>query len=365
MKLNNLNHRNMESESKFMCHRKCPGFILALTTLVVIGFLVPGNCLSQDSVFTFRKTGGSKVNGRITAMSPEGITIGGKTIPADDVRKISFSKEPKEISRARDQMDAGRFADSIEEIGKVQDVSSPLVKQEVDFIKAYSTARLSLGTGSVSPQVAGVAVRDFINQHPDSIHYYPAVEQFGHLLFAFGKPEMAVGNFEKLTQSNWLEYKLRGYFWHGEMLMAMGKYAEAQKSFEALIANRANDDISQSYKLLGKCLQAKAIGMQGDSKAAIATLQGIVRDENPDKKKLFAHLYNALGALHEKEGNSKEAALAYLHTQLLFSSEAEPHSEALYRLALIWRKLEETDRANESLDNLKSAYRNSYWAGKL
>ena len=354
----------MESQSKFMCHIKFPSFVLTLTAILVFGFLAPVS-VAQDSVFTFRKSGSSKASGRITAMSPDGITIGDTTVPVDDVRKVSYSGEPREISRARGQVEAGRFADSIEEIGKVKPTGNPMIDQEIDFIKAYATARLSLRAGTVTAQVAGKAIRDFINTHPQSYHIYPATEQYGHLLFAFGKPDLAAKQFELLTQSKWLEYKLKGHFLHGEMMMELGKFPDAQKSYEALLANQENDDLSQYYRLLGKCLQAKAIGMQGDPKAAIVTLQGIVRDENPDNKKLFAYLYNALGLLQEKSGNDKEAALAYLHTQLLFATEAEPHSEALYRLALTWRKLEETDRANESADNLKSAYRNSYWAGKL
>ncbi len=66
-----------------------------------------------------------------------------------------------------------------------------------------------------------------------------------------------------------------------------------------------------------------------------------------------------------QEGNLKEAATAFLHTELLFAQEIEPQAEALYQLALIWPKLNQTDRASRAREGLKSRYRNSYWANKL
>ena len=91
----------------------------------------------------------------------------------------------------------------------------------------------------------------------------------------------------------------------------------------------------------------------------------MIKTENSDDKLLFAHIYNALGAAYEKAGKFKEASRAYLHTDLLFASVLEAHAESLYHLAILWPKLEQTDRAARARDTLKARYRNSYWAGKL
>ena len=80
---------------------------------------------------------------------------------------------------------------------------------------------------------------------------------------------------------------------------------------------------------------------------------------------LFAQIYNALGDVQAKAGRLKEAMMAYLHTQLLFASEPDSHAEALFHLAEIWPQLEQTDRANQSRETLKSRYRNSFWARSL
>jgi Flp pilus assembly protein TadD len=98
---------------------------------------------------------------------------------------------------------------------------------------------------------------------------------------------------------------------------------------------------------------------------ATQTLNELIATESAENSLLFANLYNALGSVYEKAGQLKEARTAYLHTNLLYASEPDEHAEALYHLALIWPQLEETDRANEARDTLKTRYRNSYWAGKL
>ena len=339
-----------------------------LSLILLIASAIPSMVLAQDAVFKVRTArGSSKVSGKITEVSAEGVTIDGELVPAADIKKVVFSKEPTELDRARDQMESGRYADAIEELEKIKSpVGSAMVQQEIDFIKAYSTSRISLLGGNITPQVAGKEIGKFITTYKDaSYHLAPAIEQYGKLIYAFGKPEVAVREFNRLTQSSWPEYQLRGHFQLGKTLTELGRYDEAELSFDAILAEESNDDVTQTYKLLATCEKARLAGIQGNLEAAKKVLEGIIRDENPDKKRLFAHLYNALGATYEQAGKLKEAATAYLHTELLFASESEPHSEALYRLALIWPKLEQTDRANRARDTLKSRYRNSYWAGKL
>lgn len=323
--------------------------------------------LAQDAVFRIKTGGGnSKVSGKITKISPDGITVDGELVPASEIKKPVFGREPGEISRARDQMEAGRYADCIDELKKISDSSlSKRIQQEIDFLNAYSTSQISLRGGNIAPMTAGKEVGRFLQEHGDSFHLYPMIEQYGKLIWAFGKPELAVAEFEKLTNCSWLEYQLKGNFYKGQILIELGQFAEASAAFDTILATESNDDISQAFRLFAKCEKARANGLAGGAAEARQVIEGIIRDENPDNKRLFAYLYNALGSVFEKSGQLKEAARAYLHTELLFATEPEPHAEALYRLALIWPQLEETDRANRARDTLKSRYRNSYWAGKL
>jgi len=79
---------------------------------------------------------------------------------------------------------------------------------------------------------------------------------------------------------------------------------------------------------------------------------------------LFAHIYNAIGAIHKEAESLKEARDAYLHTQLLFGSVEDPAAEALYQLSKIYVTLNDTKRAGEVKRELQTKYRNSYWVGK-
>ncbi len=343
------------------------GLRLLTSGIVVLVFgLIATITHAQDAVYKYRDGGRtSKVSGKISDVTPNGVTIGGAEIAAFEIKKVIYGKEPTEVERARSQMESGRFADAIEELGKIPNRLPKPIQEEVDFIKAFSNSQISLRGGNVTPKVAASEVKSFIEAHPTSFHLFPMIDQFAKLAFAAGIPNVAETEFKKLKSATWPEFKLKGLFNAGQMQIELGKLAEAKASFEAIQAIESNDDLTQTYKLLSDCELARLVGLQGDAVAAQKALEKIIKDENPDNKKLFAHLYNALGSVHEKADRKKEAARAYLHTELLFASESEAHAEAVYRLAKIWPLLEETDRANRARETIKTRYRNSYWATKL
>ena len=335
--------------------------------LIFATFALPASLAqAQDTLYKFRDDGrASKVNGRITKVTANGVTINGNKVPSALIQKVTYGKEPLEVGRARDQMESGRYSDAIEELKKIKANVGPKVKQEIEYIQAYSTAQISLRGGSVTPKSAATTVKRFIDSNTNSFHLVPAKDQFARLAFAAGLPDTAEKEFKKLQASPWVEYKLKGYFHAGQMQIQLGKLDQAEASFKSISGVESNDNISQTYKLLAKCELAKIAGLKGNADAAQKQLEEIIKNEDSDNKKLFAQLYNALGAVHQKAGRLKEASRAYLHTELLFASEAEAHAEALYHLVPIWTQLEDTDRANRARNLLKSRYRNSFWASKL
>lgn len=204
-----------------------------------------------------------------------------------------------------------------------------------------------------------------MNQHPDSYHTIPVTELLGQLLLAIGRMDLAEAEFAKLAGSDWPEFQLLGYFRRGEAQLLQNKAKEAEQSFAAILGLDANDQTAQQYKLLARCQQAKATALCGEPDAALAVVEKIIQEENPDNMQLFAYAYNAKGICHLQSDQIKDAALAFLFTELLCSTAREPHAEALYYLTQIWPKLEDTDRTNRAKEALKSRYRNSFWASKL
>jgi len=154
-----------------------------------------------------------------------------------------------------------------------------------------------------------------------------------------------------------------GQFLHGRMMAVLGQTANANTDFEGILKQTSNSDTSRQYKLLARCELARIEGLTGNT-AALAKLNQLIRDESDENTELFAHIYNAIGAIHEKSGSLKEARDAYLHTQLLFGSVEDPAAEALYRLSKIHIALKDSKRASQVKRELQTKYRNSYWAKK-
>lgn len=332
--------------------------------LAVVG--ATSNASGQDSVFIIKPDGkAGKANGTIEAIDPEGITVDGNVVPSDQIRKISIGREPTEMGRARDQFESGQYADCLDQLSKIDEQpSNEFVVADIDFMKAYSTAQISLGGGSVAPDEAGRQVQAFLNKHPKSYHLYPALEKYGELIFAFGRADLAAAEFKKMQSAKWTEYRLKGHLHYSRMMQISGNTAEAIKSCDAILKETGSDDYTQTYKVLAEVEKTKLGGLAGDN-SALKTLERIVGENNSENTLLFAHINNAIGAVKMKTGDNKGARNAFLKTQLLYSAAREQHAEAIFHLAKLWPTLGDNDRANEARELLKSQYRNSYWAKTL
>jgi TolA-binding protein len=343
------------------------GIVFVAATLFLLLATVPA--VAQDAVFKFAIGEGRKarrVTGKITKVDPSGVTIGKEKVPASEIRRISLDDEPNSLARIHDQMNAGQFASALEAVEKITDAPArPLMQQELSFIRAYASARISLTSGEITAKDAGSQIKSFLTKYPDSFHTYPAIEQYGLLIYSFGNLEAAANEFAKLQKADWLEYKLKGYFWRGRMMSLLGNGDAAAKDFAAILAESGTDDLTKQYQKLAACLKARELGVGGDPEGGLAVLNQIREKEGHANSQLFAYTYNSLGVIHEKQGNLKQASVDFLHTPLLFGVEADAHAEALYRLSQLWPQLSKPGRANEAREELQARFRNSYWARKL
>ena len=341
-------------------------FKISKTLVVSASFalaLMANQALAQDAVYIAKVGGGTtRVTGEISGVTPEGVTIDGRNIAASEVSRIAIGKEPSAINRIREQMLGGQYAEclaGIDKLGKVPD--EPLLQQEVAFMKAYSSARLCLTQGTITAEVAGRIVGDFLKSAPNSLHLYPAIEQYGRLIYAIGKPDVAAKQFDRLRTAKWEEYRMRGQFLHGRMMSVLGDNEKAKVDFQQILQQSSSSPEADRFKLLARTEQARVDGITGDAAASLKELDSLIKSESDDNAELFAHIYNAKGAIYEKAGDLKEARDAFLHTQLLFGNVEDPAAEALSRLAKIFVELKDSKRANDSKRELRSKYRNSYW----
>ena len=329
---------------------------------------LPSMTYAQGGDAVYRASGGAgstKVSGKVVDMSPAAVVIESKgsrnSIPASEVRNVVYAGQSSLIARAAEKIKSGNFAEVIEDVGRVPDKGNPFITHELAFLKAYAEGNLAL-QGTLGAREAGTSLNNFLAKYKKSYHFVPATELKGRLLYSLKFLDLAAADFKILTESQWPEYVIKGQYNLAKVELAKDNFDQVITQCDQIISSTNNDDVTQQYQLLAKCLKAKAQCLSGNPGSAENDLKEIINVENPDNQALFAAAYNALGVCYFKSDQLKEAREKFLMTHLLMYSESESHAEALYYLAQIWPKLDNTDEANKVRELLKSRYRNSYWA---
>lgn len=351
----------MQLKSSFS-NRAIRIFVGAAALLAVA--VLTSDCLAQkDTVFL---NSGSPVRGKVQNIDAEQLQVDERTINVRDVKKVNLTSEPRELRRAKENIASDQFENAWSDLQKIaQPPRDPMVLQEYDYAKAFVMGKLALGGGQVTTREAGTAIRDFVNKYPNSFRLYPTVDLYGKLLTNINRLDLAEVEFQKLAASNWPRYQLKGLFDLAQAQMLMEKYEESKANFVKLQQHELNTPLAQQFKLMAKCQLAKIDAKQGNVDNAIQVVEQIIKTESADNKQLFALCYNTLGTCNLQKNELRGAAIAFLHTDLLFSTESDAHSEALYHLAKIWPQLEETDRANRARQTLNRSYANSFWKQKM
>jgi tetratricopeptide (TPR) repeat protein len=112
---------------------------------------------------------------------------------------------------------------------------------------------------------------------------------------------------------------------------------------------------------LGK---AEAQAGRGAYDEAIAAVNDIIAQADPENQELHARAYNVLGNCYKAADKKQEALLAFLHVDLLYSRFPMQHAEALANLATLWTDVDKADRAAEAQTMLLEKYPQSAWAEK-
>ena len=158
-----------------------------LASIVTFGLALPS---AADDTIRLRPTG--TVKGTLSAMTPTEVSLDmaagqKKQIAVNDIDAILFEGEPPEIKLVRSQIANGNFEQALTMLEKIDaaKVTRPEVKQDLQFYKALSRARLALA-GSGDVREAGSQMRTFVNANPSNYHFLPAAELLGDLFAAVG-----------------------------------------------------------------------------------------------------------------------------------------------------------------------------------
>ena len=90
-------------------------------------------------------------------------------------------------------------------------------------------------------------------------------------------------------------------------------------------------------------------------------LREVIQANPPEDAAAQAPAYNTLGDCLRAANRPKDALLAYLHTDLLYSKDKEEHPRALHQIVELYRQLKQDGRADEFAQRLKQEYPRSPW----
>ncbi len=351
-----------------------PARIIRLATLLFTLSACATAAVAQDTITLARRgRSGSKVIGTIKEVSPTTITVettgGPRQIPAKDVQRVAIAGEPSTLRRARTAFYSEQYDQVVQmlDAAAASEVSgNPLLAQELDFLRVAARAKLALTEG----RDANEAIRDllsFVKKHRRSFHFYEAVRLLGDLAMQVGKFDRAVVYYAQIGKAPWPSYQQESLLFQADAWRQAGKCDEAGPLYDRLLqqATQPSDPELARIARLARVGQATCWAETGRNSDAIDALEKLIADHDPADRDLFARAYLALGTAYRKAGRPLDAALAYLHVDLLFFQNRAAHAEALYYLTQLWDELQKPERALEARSLLKSRYPNSIWAARL
>jgi tetratricopeptide (TPR) repeat protein len=343
---------------------------LTLAALVVPAWHATARAADDSLVTVEKKT----IKGAIKSMSKTEVTIekaGGDsvTFKVPEIETLRFAEEKPYLNAARTQINKGEYEKALAQLEKSKDdkVDRDLIKQEVQYLRALCNARLALG-GESDVREAGTEMRAFVKSCPDSYHLLAASELLGDLLVAAEKYKEAIEVYKVLADSPFEEYKMRAEIVTGRALMTEKKFDEALKAFDAAfeLASRASGaaaELQRQAATLGKAACLAETGKPDDAIQLIDGANGVIAKLPAEEEELHARAYVTLGnCWRKKPGHIKDAILAYLHVDLLYSAQTQCHAEALWNLSTLFPEDGAPERAAEKAQTLKDRYPNSPWA---
>ena len=151
----------------------------------------------------------------------------------------------------------------------------------------------------------------------------------------------------------------RGAVLRAKVFAKKGDHAQAVAELDKLIKAAPEGSVR-----LREAKLAKAESLAGLKKftEAETDVRAVIKATPAEDVPAQSAAYNTLGDCLRAAGRPKDALLAFLHTDVLYSKDKEQHPRALAQIAQLWRELKRDDRADEVLHRLRQEYPQSPWA---
>src|SRR5262245_57031109 len=343
--------------------RKCSLIILAVLALWGIASPAAWAQSQFDKVFPFK---GPIGQGIVTEMGRDKVVLESsgtsREFATNEIRSITYADEPNELNNARNAVVQRNYTQTLAELKKLEGTppKRDVIRQDVEFYRALSLARLAMLEGG-DKSAAGAALLAFAKSAPQNYHFYEAAEIMGDLAASSGNYADAARFYGPLTAAPWGDYQMRANNAIGRAMSADKQYEPAIAKFDAVLGSELATAEAAHQKQLATVGKALCLAETGKADQAIAALQDIIAKNDPADVPLFARTYNALGRCYLKQNKPKDALLAFLHTDLLFHTDADAHAEALFYLSSLWNDVNKTERGQAARTTLQQRYAGSVW----
>jgi tetratricopeptide (TPR) repeat protein len=336
--------------------------------LSVLVLTLAGGLQAADQVT--RRSDRVVLRGELTELSPTALKMklqnGQESeIPVSDVLLVRFDMEPPTLSQAQSNERSGALGTALEKYRLIQTEYSGEDKRvvaELKFLIARTLVRMAQANPAESA-AAEKAIAAFRSENRANFRYLEATLLEAELLGAdAGKAEAAKGLLSEVQQTSVKGFRLQAGVQLGMLLLAGQDTGGAQAAFEKVVQESLGDAAAAGALFdgqLGKALCQKVAGRPDE---ALATLTEVFAKASESETKTLARAWLLKGDCYREKGLPKDALMAYLHVDVLYSSEPGAHAESLYHLATLWGPAGYQNRADDARARLTNSYPNSRWA---
>ena len=321
-----------------------------------------------------KKSDGKKINGKISAMSKNDLTLerpqgkGQDIVPLNDIALIEWDGGGGELKSGYSDEIAGRFESAMQRLTKAKsDAKSPSSFLQGEF--EYVIARILAKQALIDPDKRDQAIQKLISvqtTYPEHIRYFESVLLLNQLQLAAKDFDGARKTLDLLKKGSTSDLNLAAQIAEARVLASEGKTDESIAAFETAAKSAGDSPADLARKFEAILGQARGLITRTKFDEALKILESITEKRGPSEETAVeAEAFVLQGHALRGLGRNNEAILAYLYVDLIFSREADLHAEALYQLVSLWKLDQHPDRSAEAAGKLVQLYPRSEWRKKL
>jgi tetratricopeptide (TPR) repeat protein len=334
----------------------------AVVLLVFAGRSVGADDVNLVPGAKFEQAIGGRVRGQVQSESASDVVVqlGASTIkvPTELISSIRYDGQSATYALGEARESAGQLAEAAEMFKKAaaESTGKPYPLQAALFREAEVLTDLA----AVEPdriKDAKDRLTKFVKQYPGSRHTLGARACMARIQLASGDfpaAQTAIADLARMPKGAERAAVLRT-----KLLAKQNKHKDAIEELDKLIASSAKGSERLRAAQLAK---AESLAALKEFTKAEVLLREVIKATPPEDAAGQAPAYNTLGDCLRAANRPKDALLAYLHTDMLYSKDKEEHPRALRQISTLFRQLKLDGRADEFEQRLKTEYPHSRWA---